>query len=43
MYANKITTDQAKDLAKEMFKGCNKMFKPHMSEVNDGFKKSKNL
>ena len=41
MYAPKITVDQAKELAKEMFKGCDRLYKPHMKEVNDGFKRSK--
>lgn len=40
MYAPKITVDQAKELAKEMFKGCDRLYKPHMKEVNDGFKRS---
>ena len=34
---------EAQRLAKEMYKGCDKVHKSHMREVNDGFKKSKDM
>ena len=43
MYASKVSKNEAQELAKEMYKGCDKHFKPHMKEVTNGFKKSKNL